>query len=754
MAGTLVYRLRVEHIYQRRFDSADLAVALRFSHWYIITRRPITKIVAESVRIDDQILTADFSTHTLDGVARVGTSGSDFEQLGGVRDFRVYADGAYFSMYVGDQLVHGDAWALASLLSGAESDIAGQEVMYIGQAFGDDGSSNAWHRTQNHKKLQRIYEDHVDSGYEIFVAPLAFEDGQWTSDDHIDDSEQGPSLEEYLKTFRTSAGNPITSTAVDLIEHSLISYFVPPYNEKLTEWRAGDPTLAMQAMRSAGFRLLQVILDGWGGLARFHSAQSSALLRSHVISQDIPPEPRLPVLRGISAPTLSDWRLDAIRVREGQAMFTALTEHSDVILRVFGVEAPRLRRPPAVHLATEPTEGSQPEWRSSNADSHRRIREHISSERQKERRARDAWVYNGVQTYDPATGAITVGETLGEDPVPWKWRLNDPVTGAVCSTLVIGNQGMGKSSFLRLVMTQALQSRRFFVLPSDPSGRNGFDVTWPSLYDDGYVATDLEATLNNLAMAERLIESRRAAGNYKMPSDAEPAIFVAIDDADILLRDKQGAEAVTGILSAGAHAGVGLLLVVTDIAGLESCPWLLESLIQNTELCAMMPDGRWVMADLRARYARSRTTTVVNSVAVLRGSTHSVVGIVIATADPATTFDAAKRWANEELGGRGITLGNWKPPDGLSVAWHAYVPGSMDCWELRLHTDAWALIRIFSSFPHMTGPQVLDWASGVVAFHLGYEPTGWQVGPSAVDCDGLTYYAEVVEGGVPINQIR
>ncbi|MGW4772030.1 hypothetical protein ACWEO2_28830 [Nocardia sp. NPDC004278] len=745
MAGTLVYRLRVEHIYQRRFDSADLAVALQFSHWYIITRRPATKIVKGSVRIDDQILTADFSTRTMDGVARVGTSGSDFQRLGGLRDFRLYAEGAYFSMYVGDRLIHGDAWALASLLSGAESDLAGQEVMYIGQAFGEDGSTNAWQRTQNHKKLQRIYEDHVDSDYEIFVAPLTFEEGMWTGDDHIDDAEEGPSLEAYLETFCTSEGNPITSTVVNLIEHSLISYFVPPYNEKLTEWRAGDPTLAMRAMRSAGFRLLQVVLDGWGGLARFYSAQSPDRLRSHVISQDIPPEPRLPVLRGISAPKLSDWRLDANRVREGQAMFTAMTENSDAVLSVFGDKAPPVRRPPAVHLTTKHAEDSDC-WQCSNADLHRLIREWIGSTREAERQADEAWVYDGVQTYDPATGAIIVGETLDGDPVPLKWRLNDPATGAVYSSLVIGDQAMGKSSFLRLVMAQALQSGCFFVFPSDASGRNGFDVTWQPLYDEGYVAIGLEATMNSLEIAGRLIESRRAKGSYT-PCQDEPAIFVAVDDADTLLQDQHGAVAVTNILATGADVGVGLLLAVSDITGLESNTQLLQSLVRQTELCAMMPNGRWVMADLRARYMRHRQTTDVNSVVVFRGPTGSAVGIVSSVTNPAATLDEAKDWAIQKLAARSIVTSDWQPPSSLSATWHAYVPGSMSRWELRLHADSWALIRILSSAPLMDGPEILQWASEVISFRLDDEPLHWQIGPSAVDGDVRAYYAEIVDGG-------
>jgi hypothetical protein len=150
VAGTLWYRLNVEHVYQRRFgDSESLAEALAASHWYIISRRPTVRIIADTVRLDDQILTVDFITRdNLTSPEQVYAFGSDFRQLGFPHDFRTYSDGAYFSVAVGDKLIHGDAWALASLLSAASRDIARQEVLYIGQAFGPGGTGNAWERTQ------------------------------------------------------------------------------------------------------------------------------------------------------------------------------------------------------------------------------------------------------------------------------------------------------------------------------------------------------------------------------------------------------------------------------------------------------------------------------------------------------------------------------------------------------------------------------------------------------------------------------
>ncbi|MEV0151988.1 MULTISPECIES: hypothetical protein [unclassified Nonomuraea] len=266
----------------------------------------------------------------------------------GLHDVSIHADGAYFCFKVGNHILHGDSWALASYLSCAEATLAKHEVLYVGQAFGPRGRGNAYERTKEHKKLQRIYEDHVSRSWDIFVTPIRLFHGSAMSDDHIDDVEAGFDLDSWLEVFSPSKG--ISKTVVDLIEHSLISYFSPHYNEMLKTWQAGNPTSAMRAMRGAGFRLLQVHLDGWMGLTRFYSAKERELVRSHFISQDIPPEPRRPVLSGISAQDISDWRLPAQSMRTFPALLAAQAEMSGTEIKIFGDEAPKLRIPPEVDL--------------------------------------------------------------------------------------------------------------------------------------------------------------------------------------------------------------------------------------------------------------------------------------------------------------------------------------------------------------------------------------------------------------------
>jgi hypothetical protein len=202
--------------------------------------------------------------------------------------FTNYHDGAYFSLRLPDAFLHGDAWALSSFLFGARPDLASHEVLYVGQAFGRDGSRGVAERLRRHETLQRIYEDHTGSDSDIFVAPIRIKLLDFHSDDHIDDNEDGPELFKFLGVF-IGMDHKVLKPSVDLAEHALIASFLPPYNRMLRTWDPLNPTEAMRRMREARFRLLHYYLDGWGGLVRFYSGSRPSAARSHFFSRSIVP---------------------------------------------------------------------------------------------------------------------------------------------------------------------------------------------------------------------------------------------------------------------------------------------------------------------------------------------------------------------------------------------------------------------------------------------------------------------------------
>ncbi|MEU8374487.1 hypothetical protein AB0C22_15340 [Micromonospora sp. NPDC048894] len=350
MAGTITIGVRPVHVYQRRFDSDDMAGALRNSHLYLISRRP-------QLRLDAASLVWKPYGVRVDAYGRREGSGDIWRQKivipapegEPISDFRLYADGSYFSLRGSRGLIHGDAWSFASFFTNAAEEIAGQEVMYVGKAYGQDGSSNVWERTRKHETLSRIYEDHLSSGFDVFLTPLEVEYATLSSMDHINDNDDGPILfggfyGRYVELETTRVLGP----AIDLAEHALISHFVPHYNKNLREWCAASPTKDMQLMRSGGFRLLHVHFNGWWGLSRFYSRQEPARVRSHLISHDLPPNPSRAVRRGIGSTDFDNWAAQLSLVEKGHQFFANDAERAGVALRVFGESAPGERRPPEV----------------------------------------------------------------------------------------------------------------------------------------------------------------------------------------------------------------------------------------------------------------------------------------------------------------------------------------------------------------------------------------------------------------------
>jgi len=354
MAGTLMLTVKVAHIFQRRFSVDELEKALKHTHLYLLTRRP--RVIISSLRkkkFRDGVVIAEVDIDGSDGRAVSLTVEVDVPSGTSDREMRVYEDGAYFSMMTSSGLLHGDSWSLASLGTGAQAEVAKHEVLYVGQAFGKAGSQNVSTRTRRHETLQKIYEDHAGSAWDVFVVPLLMSEFSFTNDDHIDDSEEGPSLDKFIEYFINLERLPQKSS-VDLIEHSLISFFDTPYNDLLRSWEPTAPTRAMRKMQEAGFRLLQVHLDGWGGLARFYSKAAPALPRSWLISQEIPSSPRRPTFRnlgdGVRLETRLKYSPETWLLAHGQDFVASQAEGSIAVLKVFGSEAPSIRRPPDVPL--------------------------------------------------------------------------------------------------------------------------------------------------------------------------------------------------------------------------------------------------------------------------------------------------------------------------------------------------------------------------------------------------------------------
>jgi hypothetical protein len=196
VSGNLCYSIAVGHVYQRKFGNDELARALKGFHLYFISRRPATRIDERSIRQRRNSINLDvvvFNPVDRSVRERIPLSiGWDLQPS----TFTTHMDGSYFSVYSKDRaLLHGDAWALITSTLGVPRGVADQEVLYVGQAYGQQGERSAYDRTKEHNKLQRIYEEHAGEAWDIFVSPVIIEETRLDNWDHLPDDGRGFNFE-------------------------------------------------------------------------------------------------------------------------------------------------------------------------------------------------------------------------------------------------------------------------------------------------------------------------------------------------------------------------------------------------------------------------------------------------------------------------------------------------------------------------------------------------------------------------------
>ena len=119
------------------------------------------------------------------------------------------------------------------------------DVLYIGQAFGDDGSRHALDRLKKHEPLQKIAVKGIPDGYNLTILMLAIEPGNqmitifnpWAKDTSQGSDRITRGLD---KLFNTNEAERTT-----LYEASLIRYFQPPFNK---EFKNSFPSTNMKVL--------------------------------------------------------------------------------------------------------------------------------------------------------------------------------------------------------------------------------------------------------------------------------------------------------------------------------------------------------------------------------------------------------------------------------------------------------------------------------------------------------------------------
>ncbi|MGH6881514.1 MAG: hypothetical protein ACREFM_11380, partial [Hypericibacter sp.] len=125
-----------------------------------------------------------------------------------------------------------------------EQDAVGFEVLYIGQAYGKDGSRHALDRLQKHETLQKISLQGISDGYSLSLLLLEIEPNRMLTlfNPHAKNKEQGRAriARGLDKLFDTNEAERVT-----LYEASLIRYFQPKYNK---EFRDSFPSTNLKVL--------------------------------------------------------------------------------------------------------------------------------------------------------------------------------------------------------------------------------------------------------------------------------------------------------------------------------------------------------------------------------------------------------------------------------------------------------------------------------------------------------------------------
>lgn len=144
----------------------------------------------------------------------------------------------------GDRLVPNDEVTFARLSD--EFGIYDFKVLYVGQAYGTNGSRNALDRLLKHETLQRISLKGIPKGQELSLLMLEIEPANrvfTVINPFAEDKTQGTAriASGVAKLFGTSEAERIT-----LYEASLIRYFQPVFN---TEFRDSFPSTNLKVLR-------------------------------------------------------------------------------------------------------------------------------------------------------------------------------------------------------------------------------------------------------------------------------------------------------------------------------------------------------------------------------------------------------------------------------------------------------------------------------------------------------------------------
>lgn len=207
-------------------------------HIYMIGRRPRIMLDPDSVRITESRVTGMFRKQIRDSVEEIPF---DVPNLMGTKEVTMessYPYTEYRTIREGGEVVGGGKCALLMASFGPSFwEHLDFEVLYVGQAYGTDGSRKAGDRLKRHETLQGIYSEAIgrNPDQEIWILVGTFEPLLLSSFDGITKNYATSEKEDSEHLSRVLSAEMTERQQINFTEAALIRYFQPEYNKIFKE---------------------------------------------------------------------------------------------------------------------------------------------------------------------------------------------------------------------------------------------------------------------------------------------------------------------------------------------------------------------------------------------------------------------------------------------------------------------------------------------------------------------------------------
>ena len=209
-------------------------------HIYMICKRPRFLIKPDDVEINDETIRVKLLIQKKDSYEKINFEIPNDKAEGKVRYYSSEYPYSISSFLDSEKrpLFVSKTSLFVTMFSKYPIEESNLEILYIGQAFGENGERTAIDRLSSHSTLQKIYSEAMNNfpDHEIWLMLCSFSPAIITAIDGRS-QEFEKSDEDDDEHVHQILSNPLSlQQKINFTEAALIRYFQPPFNEKFKNY--------------------------------------------------------------------------------------------------------------------------------------------------------------------------------------------------------------------------------------------------------------------------------------------------------------------------------------------------------------------------------------------------------------------------------------------------------------------------------------------------------------------------------------